>query len=323
MTSPSSSSPPPAPAYTEAWLPGHDGLQFYTRTYAASSPARAVVLFVHGFTEHVGRYEWAHGLYAARGITVFAYDQRGFGRTALDGAHKSKQSAYGKTSWCDQFADVEWWVKRLKAEYAALPLFLMGHSMGGGVVLGFATRTVPPPAPETVKMLAGVIASSPLLLQTFPVLRVLRYVGKIASAIVPNLPYPASIPVEDLSHDPAVWEAVAKDPWIIHRGSAKGLHDMLEGGEKLLWDDYKHWPRSLSLLIAHGTADRVTSFAAAEEFFKKVDAADKEFKSFPDSLHELVNESDGVKEKYVDECISWILKHVGDEGAGGAPSSKL
>ncbi|KAI0324163.1 alpha/beta-hydrolase, partial [Cubamyces sp. BRFM 1775] len=126
---PSTSTSTSAPSrYTEAWLPGYDGLQFYTRTYAAPSP-RAVLLFVHGFAEHTGRYEWAHGVYASRGITVFTYDQRGFGRTALDSAHRSKESSYGKTGWPDQLSDIEWWVKRLKSEYPSLPLILMGHSM--------------------------------------------------------------------------------------------------------------------------------------------------------------------------------------------------
>ena len=77
--------------YTEAWLPGHDGIKFYTRTYAAANP-QAAVIFMHGFAEYIGRYEWAHGIYASRGITVFAFDQRGFGLSALDHQHKSKES---------------------------------------------------------------------------------------------------------------------------------------------------------------------------------------------------------------------------------------
>ncbi|KAI0323124.1 hypothetical protein GY45DRAFT_1376599 [Cubamyces sp. BRFM 1775] len=86
---------------------------------------------------------------------------------------------------------------------------------------------------------------------------------------------------QDLSHDAAANEANAKDPWIIQKGSLRGLRDMLSGGEQLLWNDYKRWPRSLPLFIVHGTADRVTSYAAAEEFYNKVDAADKELKPFP------------------------------------------
>lgn len=119
-------SPTPTP-YVEAWLPGHDGLQFYTRTYPATFP-KAVVLFVHGFAEHVGRYEHAHVQYPARSITVFAFDVRGYGRTALDTAHRSKEAAYGKTSWDWQLRDIEFWGQHLAKEYPNVPLYLMGHS---------------------------------------------------------------------------------------------------------------------------------------------------------------------------------------------------
>ena len=140
---PAAPAPAPAPpAFTEAWLPGPDGTQFYTRTYpSVPNPPRAVLVFVHGFAEHAGRYVWAHGEYAARGVTVFAYDQRGFGRTALDKAHKSAGSGYGRTSARAQLGDIEWWVRHVKREYADVPVFLMGHSMVRVIfVVGWAER---------------------------------------------------------------------------------------------------------------------------------------------------------------------------------------
>ncbi|OSC97319.1 lysophospholipase [Trametes coccinea BRFM310] len=271
------------PAYTEAWLPGPDGLQFYTRTYRppAGTPACAALLFVHGFAEHVARYEWAHGVWAARGVAVFAYDQRGFGRTALDKERKSRESAWGRTGWREQVRDIEWWLGRMREEFPGLPLFLMGHSMGGGLALAFATRPSPPPAPESVQMLAGVIASSPLLLQTHPAPKILRYIGGKASSLLPHLLIDAPVPVEHLSHDPQAQKAAANDPLMLQKGSLRGLSDMLGGGEQLLWNDYKNWPQNLPLLIVHGTADRVTSYKASEEFYNKVDAADKELKPYP------------------------------------------
>ncbi|RPD57963.1 lysophospholipase [Lentinus tigrinus ALCF2SS1-7] len=296
--------------YTEAWLPGPANTQFYTRTYPAPSAPRAVLLFVHGFAEHVGRYEWAHGEYAARGITVFTYDQRGFGRTALDRGRRSGHSAYGKTSWREQLADVEWWVRHLRKEYEGVPVFLMGHSMGGGLVLAFGTRTTPAPERETLAMLSGVIASSPLLLQTFPASKIARFAGGKLSGVFPGLLIDAPVPVDDLSHDPVANAANAEDPWIVQKGSLKGLHDMLSGGEQLLYNDHKHWPRDLPLMIVHGDADRVTSFKAAQEFFDKLAAEDKEFKPFKGGYHELVHEPEGVREQFVDECISWVLKRV-------------
>ena len=86
------------------------------------------MLFVHGFIEHIGRYEHAHVKYPARSITVFAFDQRGFGRTALDTAHRSKDSGYGKSSWALQLADIEHFASYLRKEYPEVPLILMGHS---------------------------------------------------------------------------------------------------------------------------------------------------------------------------------------------------
>ncbi|TBU27908.1 lysophospholipase [Dichomitus squalens] len=318
MTTPSGESTPSA-VYNEAWLPGPSSTQFYTRTYP-SSDSRAVLVFVHGFAEHVGRYEWAHAEYAKRGITVFTYDQRGFGRTALDKEKKSKESAYGKTSRVEQLRDIEWWVKHVKREFQGLPVFLMGHSMGGGLVLAFGTRTTAPPERETLSLLTGVIASSPLVHQTYPASKILRYIGGKASTVFPHLLIDAPVPVEDLSHDPLANLANVNDPWIIQKGSLKGLHDMLSGGEQLLAGDYKHWSRNLPLLVVHGDVDRVTSFKASKEFFDKVDAEDKTFTPFEGGFHELVHEPDGVKEKFVECCISWVLKHV---ETGSGPASKL
>jgi acylglycerol lipase len=118
----------PMSTYEESWLAGPQSTQFYSRTYKATSP-KAILVFVHGFIEHVARYEHVHSVWATRGITVFTYDQRGFGRTATDDKLKSKSSSYGKTSRKEQLADIEWAIKHAKSEFGDLPLFLMGHSM--------------------------------------------------------------------------------------------------------------------------------------------------------------------------------------------------
>ena len=118
--------------YSEAWLAGPKSTQFYTRTYTPAPPVstKAAIVFVHGFAEHVGRYSHFHPLLSARGIAVFAYDQRGFGLTAQDtNGNKSKSSAYGKTCWKDQMIDIEWALEHTRKSFEGKPVFLMGHSM--------------------------------------------------------------------------------------------------------------------------------------------------------------------------------------------------
>ncbi|KAI0076518.1 lysophospholipase [Panus rudis PR-1116 ss-1] len=302
--------------YTETWLAGPDGHQFYTRTYAAPAPGpRAVILFVHGFAEHIGRYEHVHIDYPKRGITLFSFDQRGFGRTALDKEHRSKDASYGKTSWKYQSGDIEWWAKYLTKEYPGVPLFLMGHSMGGGLSIAFPTRTAPPPSPETVKLLRGVIASSPLIQLPTPKPKWLRWTGAKLATLAPYTQFPADVPAEHLSRNPAANEANLKDPLIKRVGTLRGLDDMLSGGERLLESDWQHWPKELPILFIQGTADKVTSFPATEEFFKKVPAQDKKLVPFPDAYHELVHEIDGIPAKLFEECVSWIEAHLTDNGA--------
>ncbi|KAI0753184.1 lysophospholipase [Daedaleopsis nitida] len=305
-------------SFTDAWLPGPDGTKFYTRTYEASSP-RASVLFVHGFAEYVGRYEWAHGVYASCGISVFAFDQRGFGRTGLDTENRSQGSTYCKTSWREQYQDIEWWLRHVKTTWPDLPIFLMGHSMGGGLSLGFPTRPPAPPSPENVSLLSGVVATSPLLVQPSPVPRSLRFVAGVVGMIFPTLLVPAPVNSDALTHDQTFNHAVSKDPMCPQTVGVKALSEVLDGCEKILRSDYTRWPRQLPLLIVHGTADKswnariatkMTSCSAAQEFFEKVEIEDKEIKLYEDGYHELIHEPDGVKEKFVDECIAWIRKRV-------------
>ena len=53
-----------------------------------------------------------------------------------------------------------------------------------------------PPEPETVKLLSGVIASSPLVRLTTPKPKIVRWAGGKASQLLPFMTIPADVPVE-------------------------------------------------------------------------------------------------------------------------------
>lgn len=121
-------------AFKAEWLSGPQNTQFYTRTYEPppGTSTKGVIVFIHGFAEHVGRYTHFHPLLAQNGIAVFTFDQRGFGLTAQDtSGKKSASSAYGKTSWANQMEDINWALTHAKDTFPGAPLFLMGHSMVG------------------------------------------------------------------------------------------------------------------------------------------------------------------------------------------------
>lgn len=127
---------------------------------------------------------------------------------------------------------------------------LILFEQGGGLSLAFPTRTPPQwphPSPESISLLSGVIATSPLLIITHPPSSIKRWLGGKLASVSPRttipavvngavspLPFPLFIVVrlmarQDLSRDPQVGELCAADPLIRQVGSLRGMSDMLSG----------------------------------------------------------------------------------------------
>ncbi|KAL0072551.1 hypothetical protein AAF712_000314 [Marasmius tenuissimus] len=303
------SSASPELPYTEAWLqkPEPHTIKFYTRTYSCQQP-KAVLVFIHGFAEHVGRYDHIHPRFPKHGIALFTFDQRGFGRTALDEKERSKDSSWGKTSWDDQMQDISWALKHAQETFPGIPLFLMGHSMGGGEVLGYTTVSGDK---SLATSLAGVIASSPLIEQAKPAPKLLRWIGGKASILSPYTVIPADLNPDDLSRSKEANDAYMKDPLIKQSGTLRGISDMLTKGEELLKKQaYKHWPPGVPALFIHGTGDRVTSYTASQTFYDNLSIKDKKIRLFDGGYHELVNDPGDVPDEVVKEIFSFIDSHL-------------
>jgi alpha-beta hydrolase superfamily lysophospholipase len=103
--------------------------------WATAEDPRAVILALHGYGDHAAStFHAAAPAWAARGIAVTAYDHRGFGNDPGRG-----QWPGASTLIADAVAEVA----RARAEYPETPLFLLGHSMGGGIALAAAGAGAP------------------------------------------------------------------------------------------------------------------------------------------------------------------------------------
>lgn len=94
--------------------------------HAKIGPPRAVVLALHGFNDYSNAFLSLAEYLAARNITLIAYDQRGFGGT------EGRKYWHGTAKLTDDLLTM---VRLLKEEYKEVPLFILGDSMGGAVVL--------------------------------------------------------------------------------------------------------------------------------------------------------------------------------------------
>ncbi|WVQ86065.1 hypothetical protein IAT38_008233 [Cryptococcus sp. DSM 104549] len=327
---------------TEEWVLGPEDTPFYTKTWApAEGKPKAYIIFVHGFAEHIARYNTFFTTLASppSSLHITAFDQRGHGRTAfapltdaspevvawkkegkrvkIEKNGKRRTGGWGKVFW-----DMEFFVRREgeRARREGGKLFLWGFSMGGGQVLAFATRPHLPPARDTLNMLSGVISGGPLIRQTKPAPAYQMKAGTFVAGLgLGNFLIPTPIVCDDLSHNDAVNQANANDPFCEQVGSLRGVADMLNGGITLdtpaTWEA---WPENLPLLVYIGGEDKLCDPKAAVRFGENAKAKEKKVKVFEGMYHEVHNELEPTPTELATTVTEWINARLGEGEAGAA-----
>jgi len=127
---------PPKNALVTGALHMADGADLPLRVwYPWDRPAEAVILALHGFNDYSKGFAAAGKGMARRGFIFYAYDQRGFGLAPERGIWA------GEAQMID---DLRVAARLVKVRHPDLPLFLLGESMGGAVVMTAAVSGDPP-----------------------------------------------------------------------------------------------------------------------------------------------------------------------------------
>ncbi|AWH91447.1 alpha/beta hydrolase [Dietzia lutea] len=261
-------------------VPGTSGLQ--ARLHHADEP-RALLVLVHGFGEHSGRYGRTIRFLADRGITVAAYDLRGHG-TAPGPRARVDMETHIRDNLAVRDAVLEWARSDEGGGAEALPRLLMGHSMGGLIAGESALRR-----PWDLK---GLVLSSPGLVVGEGTPAPLRALAPVIARLLPFLPVEKLDPRE-ISRVPEYVEDYSSDPLVHHKGvPAVSAGTMLAGGLKLI-----ERSRALRLptLVLNGSADTITSPTGSRRF-AQVAGTDHDprpeitYREIEGGLHELFND---------------------------------
>ncbi|CAG8764122.1 6877_t:CDS:2, partial [Dentiscutata erythropus] len=252
----------------DEWITSSDGVKIYTRTWkVVSDEPIATVVFLHGFGEHIKRYNHVFDKFARENIEVYAYDQRGFGETAV------KNKNPGMTGgWKVATNDITEALKCRRRD--GIPQFLIGHSMGGGLALHYAAE-----GPERHKI-AGYISTSPwiLLSPNDPQAKkrdVMLSAAPILGWFLPNVTTNAGVNAKYISHDPVEVEKYKEDPLVHNIVSISSFVDMVSGGKLIINKEYTDI--TFPIYIAHGSADLITDPNASKSVIEKIKSEDKTF----------------------------------------------
>ena len=116
------------------WLTANDATELYVNHWFSEHPPVAIVMVAHGMAEHSQRYARFAQALAEKGISVFALDQRGHGRTAALGTLGYFADEQG---WDLAINDLCCLNHHIRADYPTTPIFLLGHSMGSYIALAY------------------------------------------------------------------------------------------------------------------------------------------------------------------------------------------
>jgi len=244
---------------------------------------RAIIIFVHGLGEHIQRYyHWAE-LLAGEEIGFTGMDLPGHGRS--DGVRGNIKN-YSRT---DEMLEIL--LDNVSKTFPGLPVFIYGHSLGGGIVLDYILRKKP--------AIKGAIVTSPWLKLSFEPEKSKIVLASVMRFVLPGLTQPSGLVVNHISHDKEVIDKYLTDPLVHNKISVSLFYNAMRAGRLSLENAAG---LSIPLLIMHGGDDLICSQEGSRTFASKSGMAD--LKIWDGGYHELHNEP--FKTDVFAYLIRWI-----------------
>lgn len=294
-------------------IAGFGNFELKCRTWIAPH-SRAIVLIVHGMTEHSGRYHHFANIFTQHGFSVYAYDQRNHGLSVPAG---QSLGAWPKNdSWKNVKQDLSCVYKFIESNHPGLPLFIFAHSMGSMVTMAaLQDQLIKPkwtmlsgyPAQRKVlipiaKIFAYLFASKRNELKAFPF-------QKIGIHFLANRFFkPRFTPYDWLSSDPIQVRSYINDPLCQMTCSWGFYTNLLEGIESVHQaQKIKSLDPNLNLLFLFGDQDPIAGFETG--IMRSLDEIRQnhrhpEFRIYSEGRHELF--ADYTSADFFEDLISYI-----------------
>ncbi|MFN8446246.1 MAG: alpha/beta hydrolase [Caldilineaceae bacterium] len=273
--------------HSESTVASADGTVLYSQSWKADAQ-KAVIALVHGFGEHGGRYNYLVDALVPQGYSIYAIDLRGHGRSPGKRGHVNQ--------WQEFDQDVAALLKWVKTNEPAAPIFLMGHSMGGLIVLHYVEQQ-----PEGLK---GVIASAPFLAAA-KLSPLLAIASKVLLKIKPDMNVSTGLDVNTISRDQQEVARYATDKLVHGLGTPKLDVESRAAIERTHANAGKI---QLPILLYHGTGDHLVPIAGTRRLAAALTVKDKTFIEYPDGAHESHN--DLHRAQVFADLVGWLDRHI-------------
>jgi acylglycerol lipase len=218
-----------------------DGTRLPLRHWDAAGRPRAIVIALHGMSDYSNAFDGPGKNWAAEGITTFAYDQRGFGRGPNPGLWPGSEALR---------ADLEDCVAAARARFPGIPIFALGESMGGAVLLTALADGADAPK------LDGAILVAPAVWSRADMPISYRVTLFLAAHVMPGLVVSGQgLKIEPSDNIPMM-RALARDPYFQKQTRADAVFGLVN-----LMDEARQAPAHLAapppILFLYGHQDQI------------------------------------------------------------------
>ncbi|XP_072025673.1 monoglyceride lipase-like isoform X3 [Amphiura filiformis] len=278
-----------------------DGQNLYCKYWEPEEEPIALVVLVHGMGEHCERYDRIAGALTKHNMLVFAHDHVGHGQS--EGIRLDVKTFQVYIRDLFQHIDV------MKKKHPKLPLFMVGHSMGGTIAINAAM--------DNQVEFAGLVLISPGI-RPNPVTATPSkvFMAKMVASIIPQLPI-GSLDPNDVSRNPESVKSYSEDPLVYHSAikarigaqTVKGMERIRNGLSDIRWP----------FLLQHGDEDKMAEVSGSRLMYEKAASKDKTLTIYEGSYHELDKELEEVAAKVVGEIEEWIVKRLPSQNSQEAP----
>ncbi|HDN04947.1 MAG TPA: alpha/beta hydrolase [Chloroflexi bacterium] len=265
------------------------GQSIYYQSWLPEGKVKASAIIAHGLNEHSGRYQHLAAFLTDKGYAVYGLDFPGHGKSA------------GPRSYVDSYYDfidpLETYLEMIHSWQPDLPVFLLGHSMGGLISAAFLI--------DHQDRVSGAVLSGPLVKLPDYVSNFTLQLGKTLAALLPKFRI-IQVDADGVSRDPAVVQAYKDDP-LVYTGKitariSNEINNAIalveQGGSKI----------KIPLLLLHGGADRLCDPSWSRYLHDLVSSPDKQLIIYDGLYHEVYNEPEA--DTVFADLLKWLEKHI-------------
>jgi len=262
-----------------------DGASLPLRTWIPKENPRAVLIALHGFNDYSNAFADAGDRWASQGILVYAYDQREFGAN----------NDVGRWPGIDTLAnDLSQAVHVISASHPGLPLYLIGESMGGSVVMLAVARGL--------SQIAGTILASPAVWGRETMNSFYSAALWVGAHTVPWVKVSGQrLGIKPSDNDPMLI-ALGEDPLVIHKTRIDTVYGMVNLMDAAL----KAAPSvRIPTLVLYGAHDQIIPKNATAKMVGRFTISPTVV-VYPDGYHMLLRDLQG--DVVLDDISAWIIR---------------